>query len=521
MPSNVRVKYNACIPSLNVLVNGKRISEYSRLVRYMDEPIEKWIGFIFDDIYLELKDEYILDFIGNEIDYEVVKAASKKYRNCIGVKYEEPEINISIQEKLIKLNQLIKRAGISQFDRTIIKAFFIIDDSYSFLKKEIANINIKNIFCDIKILIIESEDDYVEDENSVLFIIVGEGYKTKLKTNNLSFMLYVGNKSEMISVENNIWCFNVAIEEVIDIIFKCFLQHSLMNAFRKCVCSIKEGKLVSRKLETIVSDEPVIIISLKNEVEEGKSVKLNITYIPELIDTPKLCFTVSDNNVAYCDGLNVHGINQGRVTLYAHKIGSEKAFYQKDMLVYRRNRITKIILDEDYLVIGQNEKKKISMNYFPENADNEMDIVWKSSNENVASVDDKGNIKGISEGECRIIVSAENISAQCKIRVKPLLEKINFDFELDTYGNIHLHELQEQKIRYNTYPVGSIDEELIFKTTNTDVCNVIDKCLYAKKQGETVLYIQNITGRIRYSFNIIVEKEERKNKESLFFKLFH
>ena len=62
------------------------------------------------------------------------------------------------------------------------------------------------------------------------------------------------------------------------------------------------------------------------------------------------------------------------------------------------------------------DKKTIKAHIIPENAmDNQ--VVWESSNEEIASVNQNGTITGISTGTAVITARTDTITAQCNVRV--------------------------------------------------------------------------------------------------------
>ncbi len=68
------------------------------------------------------------------------------------------------------------------------------------------------------------------------------------------------------------------------------------------------------------------------------------------------------------------------------------------------------------LIVG--EPAQLTASFIPENA-TYRNLIWESSDEEIVSVDQKGVIKGISEGEAVIIATSihDNISAECLVRV--------------------------------------------------------------------------------------------------------
>ena len=101
--------------------------------------------------------------------------------------------------------------------------------------------------------------------------------------------------------------------------------------------------------------------------------------------------------------MSVFGKAKGRTTLEVYRYGEKKPFYTQDIDVFVRNRITKIILSEDDITLGVGDSFRIRREYVPDNADNVNQIIWKSSNEQVAKVDQTGRVLATGTGSCKII----------------------------------------------------------------------------------------------------------------------
>ena len=92
--------------------------------------------------------------------------------------------------------------------------------------------------------------------------------------------------------------------------------------------------------------------------------------------------------------------------------------------------VEKILFEEDEITLKENEKHILKASVIPENASNK-DIEWTSDNEDIAKVDMKGNITGISEGTTVItaITKDGNKMAKCKVKIvkneKNIIEIVN------------------------------------------------------------------------------------------------
>jgi hypothetical protein len=240
------------------------------------------------------------------------------------------------------------------------------------------------------------------------------------------------------------------------------------------------------------------------------------SFDPPIGTAPKLIYKVRNDKIASCDGLSVYGIHEGKSILEIYKTGSKQPFFTKEIKVLKRNRITKLILSEDTLLLGVNDQTKLTVDYYPSDADNASSIIWKSSDESVIKIDEKGNITAVGVGNCRVLCTAENISAQCACTVKPYLEELRIDFDITE--DIAMIQLQELPLTVECIPCDCVDGEIIMISSNYDVVNIANNTLLAKNVGNATITIKNHSGRISRSFNVVVTKKQQQKKKSGFFK---
>ena len=100
--------------------------------------------------------------------------------------------------------------------------------------------------------------------------------------------------------------------------------------------------------------------------------------------------------------------------------------------------VTDIVLGTENIVLQMDETFKITASVLPEDANNKK-ISFKSENENIAKVDDEGNVTGVLEGSTNILVTSQenNISKTVKVNVIKKLQdgEIIFDESLKINGN--------------------------------------------------------------------------------------
>ena len=521
MAVTITLTYNPYIPQLSMLINGKHPPEYSHLVQYADEDIWMWHKEIWDVIYSELRDDFYLQYIGTAADAEIVKYQCNLHEHCIGFEFTNFLISDSLQKRLGSLNQYLKKNKVVSYSRTVIDAtFFLSPDMQTFLK-DIASLDINNLFCSTHIHTFNWNLKHFEDAaNSYLFILasnISEGldFANKFTSENPIFLIYLGEQNILCKINESTVVFETSAENLISTVFDCFLWHPLLKAFRSCFQSIQKSTVSTDALKMISATEPLIKISVDSKLEVGKSNPIRVTFEPPVKPTPKVFFKIRNETIASTDNICILGRQPGNTQLEAYCYGSKKPFETITLNVFKRNRIKKLILNDDELVLGIGDTHKLQCDYSPADADNAHSIAWSSTNKSVITVDGHGNIKCLDKGTCRIICTAENVSAQCQCEVKPYLQKLNIILPEDR-DTLSLEPMQEYELVITKTPIDSIDSQLSIYSSDYGIANVIGNRIIAKNIGTATITISNSSKRKNISFSVVVSKKKVGLFKSLF-----
>lgn len=506
MSSLIEIKYNPYIPRLNILINGNSPSDYSRLVQYTNEDIHNWCYEILDVIYSEIQDTYSIIFESTFADFELFKFYADRNKNCLGIKNRKFVVNEPLNKRMGKLNRLIKSENITLFKTTNINCGFILTGSAVKYSKDIYDIDINNKFCKVNI-------QQKNEGNDINFVICDN--INEINTNNhqnlFDYGICIGKCNKLIFANSNIEIYETDEKSLFSTIFNCFLSSVLLIAFRNAVSSLRDNLKISNELKLMSSIDPIIKCDINLPIEVGKSSPILLSLEPHIGNIPKLNYVIRDEKIANCNGLCVIGKSAGKTVLDIYEIGAKFPFISKDINVIKRNRITKLILSEREIIIGENQKKFISCDFAPSDADNVNAIKFSSSDENIAVVKN-GTIFAKKQGSCRIICCAENVSAQCICIVKPFLE----DFLIE-YNEIVLDSMEEIELKVKCIPENSIDSKLIFESSDKNIVNIVGNKLIGKSKGSAEITIHNVTDSVRKVISVKVVK----NKNGLFYKLFN
>ncbi len=87
------------------------------------------------------------------------------------------------------------------------------------------------------------------------------------------------------------------------------------------------------------------------------------------------------------------------------------------MVTVKAVEATSIALKDTELELAVGEKKKLKVQFTPDNV-LDRTMTWESDNENVATVSEKGKVRGVSEGMTTIRGTSQNgLTAECRVIV--------------------------------------------------------------------------------------------------------
>lgn len=159
------------------------------------------------------------------------------------------------------------------------------------------------------------------------------------------------------------------------------------------------------------------------------------------------------------------------------------------------------------MLLGKGDYTTLSIDYSPKDADNAGKIKWESTDENVAQVQN-GRVKTIGAGCCRIICTAENVSAQCICTVKEYLQDIKIQPTFED-NRIELCPMEEIELSLTNIPSDSIDGELYIRSSNNDIVNCVGSKLVGKSPGNAQVQIYNSSKTIIKTLSVSVVSSKR------------
>ncbi len=186
----------------------------------------------------------------------------------------------------------------------------------------------------------------------------------------------------------------------------------------KTVISVKtyNGK-VARATVTVGSGEPsAVTLAAKKSIKQGETVKLKPTIKPAAARGATLIYTSDNPYVAVVDQSGqVTGLTLGSATIRAQ---AQNGVFAECLVTVTKNAVRSVSVKPQRKTITVNEALQLTATAKPQNAPDRA-LIWRSSNEGVATVDANGLVRAIAPGKAVITAEAPSgKKGKCTVTVK-------------------------------------------------------------------------------------------------------
>lgn len=238
-----------------------------------------------------------------------------------------------------------------------------------------------------------------------------------------------------------------------------------------------------------------LVIPINDEYE------LNAHTLPLASSDQKLIYSSSDNNVASVNSQGViKAVAKGSCTI---TVTSVDGGYQADCYITVIQPVESIIVDKHNISLKVGESDRLNAQISPETADNKT-ISWLSSNIQIASVDNNGNVTALKAGEAWIkAVSNDNAEAKdsCKVTVIQPVTGITISQESCQMSNIG----ESIQLEATVLPEDASNKEVRWSSSNESICMVSQGKVIATGYGTAVVIASTVDGGFLASCVVNVE----------------
>ncbi|GAA4299314.1 hypothetical protein GCM10023142_39800 [Anaerocolumna aminovalerica] len=171
-----------------------------------------------------------------------------------------------------------------------------------------------------------------------------------------------------------------------------------------------------------------------------------------------------------------------------------------------RQHVEKITLSETAVTLPLTAKNlQLRANVEPENATNK-NVKWKSTNESVVRVDDKGMVTLVSSGVAAVIAFSESdpsVTAICNITVEIPVRSLTLDEKAKV-----MYVGESVRIGYLLTPNDASKKNVVWSSTDTSVVSVDSKGLItARSAGQAIIMVKTEDGAYYSTCTITVRQK--------------
>lgn len=250
----------------------------------------------------------------------------------------------------------------------------------------------------------------------------------------------------------------------------------------------------------MVADISVTSVKIKgegNNLAKGNSMQLEAVLEPKKVTYSTVTWQSSDTNIATVDeNGKVNALQSGKVTITATAVNGVSAQYSINITV----PCVLLQLNQTKLHLYKDDTFELIPTLSP--IDTTDSVSYKTSNPNIATVNDNGKITGCAAGQVKITATVGDIKETCNVTVKRKLEDFHIEGIVDKK---YTGDEIEQKIKVTD------DYTVLDEDTDYEI-NYIDN-IEIGVAGVEVIGKGYYEGTIQKTFNII--EKETSNRKTL------
>lgn len=266
----------------------------------------------------------------------------------------------------------------------------------------------------------------------------------------------------------------------------------------ECLVTVEAGQAQSIELN-----------HTESTLKIGDAISLTAKLIPDYATDDEIVWESSNPQIAaikkddiFDKKASITALKEGEVTIKV-SAKSNSSIYASCKIIVLPIKLEELFLSEKEKRVKQGEKFTLIPIFKPENASNK-DVVWSSSNEAIATVDQEGNIETFNPGTCSIwVVSSDNnLKAECKVTVieRPIEDLIR----ASVYGS---------STSINGYTTG--DVTAAFYNNSNKVVEVSEFTMYDTRTNK-VVYQDKDCGFVEYKKPLLYNLEFSRIYKPLF-----
>ena len=230
--------------------------------------------------------------------------------------------------------------------------------------------------------------------------------------------------------------------------------------------------------------QPVTRISVKasaKSVAVGEKISLTAEIMPENATMQQVTWSSADERIATVDGDGiVTGVKKGNARIVATAADGSKV--RANINVNVTQNAAEIVLNQKDVSVAVGKSAVLKATVLPKDT-NDKSVLWSSSDESIAKVNQQGRITGAAVGDCEIICTSKStgeVQAKAAVHVLLPVKKIIFGSAPTLYVR------ENAQLTWTVEPADASIQALTFSSGNQKILTVdANGVVTGVKAGET------------------------------------
>ena len=252
----------------------------------------------------------------------------------------------------------------------------------------------------------------------------------------------------------------------------------------------EDGSFTAECTVTVVAAVSSVSLN-KHELtlESGTAETLIASILPANAYNKSITWSSSNSAVASVSSIGeVTAVKTGTAVI---TVTTTDGGYTDTCVVTVFTPVKSVALNKNSLTLKKGSTERLYATVSPSNADNKA-VIWTSSNENVATVDSNGNVKGINKGTAVIIVSTKDggYTDSCNVTVTIPVTSVSLNKK-----ELVLQVGSTETLTASVFPENASNGEVTWKSSSTSIATVDNNGkVKAVKKGTTVIIVTTKDG---------------------------
>ena len=220
----------------------------------------------------------------------------------------------------------------------------------------------------------------------------------------------------------------------------------------------------------IVVIQPITRLTLTapaKNVAVGGTIQLTPVYLPENATRQQVTWASANEQFATVDANGVvTGLKRGNVRITA--TATDGSNIRANINLQVTQSAEEITLDNSELTVDVGRNGVLKATVLPKDTNNRK-VVWSSSDESVAKVNNQGRVTGVALGDCEITCASEEVStvlAKAVVHVQQPVLKVTLDPAPAVYNN------ETAQLTWKIEPENASNPKLTFASSNEKILTV-------------------------------------------------